>query len=92
MALKELSLALLLMVWSWTSTQTFDPQELIRDVAAPLCPYTRFCETDATATLRNETYDPCCGECSCADDCWETESCCLDKEGEIVLKSSELQR
>ena len=84
MALKEFYLLLVLMAWSWTSTQTFDPHELIRDVVAPLCPFTKFCETEAAAILQNETNDPCCGECSCADDCWETESCCLDKEGEAV--------
>ena len=60
---------------------------MIRDIGSQLCPYTKFCQRNATT----EYYDPifrrpCCSECSCEDDCWKTASCCPDK---VVIENKE---
>ena len=44
------------------------------------CPYTDFCTSNATDKLEDKTKTPCCGYCSCADDCWERKNCCEDKQ------------
>ena len=45
-----------------------------------LCPYTDYCTSNATDKLEDKTKTPCCGYCSCADDCWERKNCCEDKQ------------
>ena len=44
-----------------------------------LCPYTYYCTSNATDKLEDTTKTQCCGNCSCADDCWERGNCCNDK-------------
>ena len=46
-----------------------------------LCPYTSFCNKNATRFLQGSRQVPCCKECSCVDDCWKRNNCCLDKIG-----------
>lgn len=58
-------------------------------VMTQLCPFTDFCHANATEIYRYPEYEPCCSECSCADNCWETGSCCPDKDN-VTSKSSEL--
>ena len=44
-----------------------------------LCPYTDYCTSNATAKLEDDALMPCCGYCSCTDDCWRRGNCCPDK-------------
>ena len=50
-----------------------------------LCPYTDYCTRNATNKLEDHTKQPCCGYCSCADDCWKRGNCCMDK-GKLTAK------
>ena len=45
-----------------------------------LCPFTEFCRSNATNNYQGNLITPCCGYCSCADDCWKRGNCCPDKE------------
>ena len=54
-----------------------------------LCPYTNYCSRNATKSLQNDDNTPCCGHCSCADDCWERGNCCVDKQNIIVRQPLE---
>ena len=53
----------------------------IHNITSQLCPYTDFCHTKASKVFNYTVQDlaPCCGDCSCDDDCIETNSCCPDK-------------
>ena len=66
-------------------TLAFDYVTFVHDVSHEICPYTNFCETNASMTLTdNET--PCCMPCSCTDDCAEMNGdCCPDKALPIKL-------
>ena len=53
----------------------------IRNFSQTLCPLTDYCFTKSTGMLNNETFIPCCSECSCdASTCYQTEKCCPDIE------------
>ena len=67
------------LVFVTSVTLAFDHVTFVHDVGHKICPYTKFCETNASMTLKdNET--PCCMPCSCADDCAEINGdCCPDK-------------
>ena len=43
------------------------------------CPYTNFCQWNATLAFQDDRLAPCCKNCSCADDCWIRGNCCPDK-------------
>ena len=45
------------------------------------CPYTDFCQSNASKVFKDETGEnmPCCPPCSCNDDCERTKNCCPDK-------------
>ena len=45
-----------------------------------LCPYNDYCTSDAIHHLEDDKKAPCCGYCSCADDCWKRGNCCPDKQ------------
>ena len=47
------------------------------------CPYTSFCNKNATRFLQGSRHVPCCKECSCVDDCWKRNNCCPDKKMDI---------
>ena len=52
------------------------------DVLAALqqaCPYTNFCNKNASSYIQDGRQAPCCRECSCNDDCWKRGNCCPDK-------------
>ena len=53
----------------------------IHNITSQLCPYTDFCHTKASKVFNYAVQDqaPCCSDCSCDDDCIETNSCCPDK-------------
>ena len=60
----------------------FDGEKLVRETGAKLCPYTNFCQTNASQVLEPDRWGipiPCCLSCSCEDDCWKLENCCSDK-------------
>ena len=62
-------------------TYTFDASVLTEDMSLNnLCPYTDYCTSNATKRLLDTTKTPCCGYCSCADDCWKRGNCCGDKQ------------
>ena len=52
-----------------------------KNITSHLCPYTDFCLTKASKDYNYaaRNHAPCCSECSCTDDCIETNSCCPDK-------------
>ena len=52
---------------------------VIYQIGKTLCPYSDFCgqKKDFRENLR---HSPCCADCSCDDNCWETGTCCPDKE------------
>ena len=52
-----------------------------QNITSHLCPYTDFCHTKASKVFTYPThdYEPCCNQCSCNDNCLETNSCCPDK-------------
>ena len=54
-----------------------------------LCPYTNYCSNNATRNLQDDTETPCCGFCSCADNCWKHGNCCADKQNIIVRQPLE---
>ena len=43
------------------------------------CPYTNFCQQNASQTIQDASQAACCRQCSCADDCWKRDNCCPDK-------------
>lgn len=44
-----------------------------------LCPYSSFCEENATMSLpMNDTKHPCCESCSCEPGCEINDNCCFD--------------
>ena len=44
------------------------------------CPYTNFCNKNASSYIQDGRQVPCCRECSCLDDCWKRNNCCPDKK------------
>ena len=73
-----------------TENVTFDTSELA-DVSSlsKLCPYTDYCTSNASKRLQDSTEAPCCGYCSCADDCWKRGNCCVDKQTIITEQPTE---
>ena len=45
------------------------------------CPYTTFCQANASMTFEEDTrkYMPCCPPCSCDENCLQSHNCCPDK-------------
>ena len=64
--------------------QRTDIAQMIRNLGSQLCPHTDFCYTNASEAIYDETKDPCCRNCSCNDDCWETQRCCPDKADRVI--------
>ena len=50
-----------------------------------LCPYTDYCTSNATKRIQNTTEMPCCGYCSCEEDCWGRDNCCMDKPTVLMI-------
>ena len=51
-----------------------------KNITSYLCPYTDSCLTKASEAFNYPArIAPCCSDCSCTDDCIETNSCCPDK-------------
>ena len=58
-----------------------DYKNITHVVGSLLCPYTNFCYLNASSELENTLeYEPCCSSCSCDDSCYESMTCCPDKE------------
>ena len=64
--------------------QRTDIAQMIHNLGSQVCPHTDFCYTSASEAIYDETKDPCCRNCSCYDDCWETQRCCPDKEDTVI--------
>ena len=64
---------------------------VLTNVTSPntLCPYTDYCTSNETKLLQDTTQTPCCGHCSCADDCWKRGNCCVDKQTIIAKQPLE---
>ena len=45
-----------------------------------LCPYTNFCQSNASMILDIDQKIPCCRPCSCENDCWKKGNCCPDMD------------
>lgn len=86
--LKLLSQALMLII-PLLINRVLSTETLDRNVTATLCPYTDFCHFKATEVFNRSDSDPCCNECSCGNDCWETQNCCPDKQN-IVYGTTQL--
>ena len=52
--------------------------ELIERLPAEYCPFTKYCQSNATYNLQGENQTACCHACSCEEDCWERGTCCPD--------------
>ena len=53
---------------------------VINDIGSQLCPYTSFCQRNATPFFNPLQLRPCCSDCSCEANCWETANCCPDQD------------
>ena len=56
-----------------------DLNQVIREIGIQYCPYTKFCQRNVTEYYNPIFRQPCCSECSCEENCWETANCCPDK-------------
>ena len=66
------------------SSQELVMDKAAYDIAIQLCPYTNFCFKRANESALSlmkypSRKEPCCNQCSCEDNCWETHNCCPDK-------------
>ena len=66
------------------SSQELVMDKAAYDIAIELCPYTNFCFKRANKSALSlmkypSRKEPCCNQCSCEDNCWETHNCCPDK-------------
>ena len=64
-------------------------QNVIYEIGKKLCPYSDYCrrKKDFQLDYRNA---PCCTDCSCEDNCWETGICCPDKE--VIVEREPIRR
>ena len=77
---KELFIVLCASIAIWASGE-FQLSSYIRNVSGTVCPYTNYCSTERVNTVSDETFMPCCSDCSCdASTCYQTENCCPDLE------------
>ena len=51
---------------------------IIYEIGKSLCPYNDYCSRKKDFLFFAD--HPCCEDCSCEDNCWETKTCCPDKE------------
>ena len=66
-------------------TVAFDYVSFVHDASREICPYTNFCQTNASMTLKDDEVS-CCLPCSCSDNCAEMNGdCCPDKTVRIKL-------
>ena len=49
-------------------------------IGSQLCPYTSFCQRNAAPYVKPLSLRPCCSDCSCDANCWETATCCPDQD------------
>ena len=63
-------------------TMSLKRLNVIKQITSKLCPFRNYCIRQKTADLTRAVADsfPCCADCSCEDECWETRTCCPDKE------------
>ena len=60
---------------------TAKTNNVIHEIGSQLCPYTSFCQRNATPYYDPGAFQrPCCSECSCEENCWEIANCCPDKD------------
>ena len=72
----------------------------IHNITNQLCPYTDFCHAKASKVFNSTIHNnaPCCGNCSCDDDCMEMNNCCPDKtivshnSAELLCKNSMVKK
>ena len=64
--------------------QTTELQQLINAYGTVYCPHTDLCQSNASQPLNDDSVTPCCDACSCADDCWKKDNCCLDKHRSTI--------
>ena len=60
------------------NTTTDRRQNIVYAIGKSLCPYNDFCRRQKEFLPFPD--HPCCEDCSCEDNCWETKTCCPDKE------------
>ena len=53
---------------------------MIHDIGSQLCPYTCFCQRNATPHASPIYCRPCCSKYSCEENCGETEDCGPDQD------------
>ena len=54
-------------------------ESIVYTIGKSLCPYSDYCRRQKEF-LPFPGHHPCCEDCSCEDNCWETKTCCPDKE------------
>ena len=52
----------------------------LQHVISSYCPYTDLCQSPARLTTNGNERTSCCAQCSCDNDCWRLDNCCLDKD------------
>ena len=87
-------LKLLLIYASASAARKYSPYvtELIERLPTEYCPFTKYCQTNATYTLQGENQTACCQACSCEEDCWERGTCCPDKNSDKTKPRTEFCR
>ena len=64
-------------------------QDVIYEIGKKLCPYTDYCQREKDEQIGYRQAS-CCANCSCEDSCWETGTCCPDKE--YIVKREPVRR
>ena len=52
----------------------------LQQAISSYCPYTDVCQSPARLTTNGNKRASCCAQCSCDNDCWRLDNCCLDKD------------
>ena len=52
----------------------------IQEVVSSYCPYSDLCQSPARLTRNGSERTSCCAQCSCDNDCWRFDNCCIDKD------------
>ena len=56
-------------------------QQTVREMIKAFCPYNDYCQKQKEKDFPPLSKKiPCCASCSCEENCWETSTCCPDKE------------
>lgn len=66
--------------------------ELIERLPTEYCPFTKYCQSNATYNLQDEKQTACCDACSCDEDCWDRGKCCPDMKSDTTKPRTEFCR